>query len=83
MSPRIQVYKAIACRTLNQAEDSPGLLAIDCTGPEVQARAAKIQACMSSAVTPVPTPLIKSHSCCDSDECFERHHDRVLEPSWR
>lgn len=58
MSPRIQVYKAIACRTLNQAESSPGLqyissAAIDCAGPEVQARAAKIQACMSLAVTPM------------------------------
>lgn len=88
MSPRIQVYKAIACRTLNQAEETPGLqyissVAVDCTGPEVQARAAKIQACMFPAVTPMPTLLIKSHSRCDSDECFERHHDRVLEPSRR
>lgn len=87
MSPRIQVYKAIACRTLNQAEETPGLqyissVAVDCTGPEVQARAAKIQACMFT-VTPMPTLLIKSHSRCDSDECFERHHDRVLEPSRR
>ncbi|KAF9468036.1 hypothetical protein BDZ94DRAFT_837450 [Collybia nuda] len=49
MSPRIQVYKAIACRTLNHAEEIPGLqlitsTAVDCSGPEVQARAAKIQA---------------------------------------
>ncbi|KAF8149882.1 major facilitator superfamily domain-containing protein [Crassisporium funariophilum] len=47
MSPRIQVYKAIACRSLST--DSPGLsnlvtLAANCGDAEVQARAAKIQA---------------------------------------
>lgn len=49
MSPRIQVYKAIACRSLSA--ESPGptdLLAFtaSCGDAEVQARAAKIQACM-------------------------------------
>lgn len=53
MSPRIQVYKAIACRVLKEGADSPGLglhsfasAEVDCQGPAVQARAAKIQACM-------------------------------------
>ncbi|RDB25839.1 putative membrane protein C14C4.07 [Hypsizygus marmoreus] len=48
MSPRIQVYKAVACRVLNEGNDSPGLgihsLAVDCSSSEVQARAARIQA---------------------------------------
>ena len=50
MSPRIQVYKAVACRSLNQEAGgrldlgSPSTL-VDCTGSEVQARAARIQAC--------------------------------------
>lgn len=46
MSPRIQVYKAIACRVLNDDYDSPGvnLASVDCSGSAVQARAAKIQA---------------------------------------
>ena len=51
MSPRIQVYKTIACRVLHRNE-SPGLnlqslasMAVDCSGPEVPARAARIQAC--------------------------------------
>lgn len=47
MSPRIQVYKAIACRSLS--EGSTGLsdfvAAAECGGAEVQARAAQIQAC--------------------------------------
>lgn len=47
MSPRIQVYKAIACRSLST--DSPGptdilSFAASCGDAEVQARAAKIQA---------------------------------------
>lgn len=47
MSPRIQVYRAIACRALSK--DSPGLTDLvsftdGCEDSEVQARAAKIQA---------------------------------------
>ncbi|KAG6909057.1 hypothetical protein DXG01_002210 [Tephrocybe rancida] len=51
MSPRIQVYKAIACQALNAEEDSDGLglqyfanVTVDCSSAAVQARAAKIQA---------------------------------------
>ncbi|KAF5327010.1 hypothetical protein D9619_004881 [Psilocybe cf. subviscida] len=48
MSPRIQVYKAIACRALT-ASDTDSLLELTtaCTDAAVQARAAKIQACAS------------------------------------
>ena len=51
MSSRIQVYKAVACRSLNQ--DDLGFLGststlVDCTSSEVQARAARIQACQGS-----------------------------------
>ncbi|CAA7267114.1 unnamed protein product [Cyclocybe aegerita] len=49
MSPRIQVYQAIACRALG--EDSPGMdfgdlanFATGCNDPKVAARVAKIQA---------------------------------------
>jgi len=48
MSPRIQVYKAIACRStstdsgLDLASLAKGL--IECGGPEVEAKSAKIQA---------------------------------------
>ncbi|RXW17588.1 hypothetical protein EST38_g8265 [Candolleomyces aberdarensis] len=48
MSPRIQVYKAIACRSLST--DSPGLslaelaIAVECGDAAVQAKAARIQA---------------------------------------
>ncbi|GLB40410.1 putative major facilitator superfamily protein [Lyophyllum shimeji] len=55
MSPRIQVYKAIACRTLNAEGETHGFnfdsfasAAIDCSGPEVQARAARIQASVTT-----------------------------------
>lgn len=50
MSPRIQVYKAIACRSLMEEQDRNGLglaallLQPQCGDAEVQARAAKIQA---------------------------------------
>lgn len=49
MSPRLQVYKAIACRSLNTESPGPTDLLVFTTGcgdAEVQARAAKIQACM-------------------------------------
>ncbi|KAF8071921.1 major facilitator superfamily domain-containing protein [Lyophyllum atratum] len=55
MSPRIQVYKAIACRILNAKDDSPGLdghpfpsATVDCSGSAVQARAARIQASVTT-----------------------------------
>ncbi|KAH0585164.1 hypothetical protein H2248_008420 [Termitomyces sp. 'cryptogamus'] len=51
MSPRIQVYRAIACRALNAEEDSHRsslqyflTAAEDCSSAAVQARAARIQA---------------------------------------
>jgi hypothetical protein len=52
MAPRIQVYKAIACRAIMK---EPGiglaelLLTPGCGADEVQARAVKIQACPSGA----------------------------------
>ncbi|KAF8638310.1 hypothetical protein AX17_002330 [Amanita inopinata Kibby_2008] len=50
MAPRIQVFKAIACRSLD--DQYPNIHSsnqalrklMDCTGPDIQARAAKIQA---------------------------------------
>jgi MFS family permease len=46
MSPRIQVYKAIACRMLrNTSNGSNGDFLVPCDDATVQARAAKIQAC--------------------------------------
>jgi hypothetical protein len=82
MSPRIQVYKAIACRSLST--ESPGptdLLAFStsCGDAEVQARAAKIQACMFQ-------PFPNNHlfisflcSCGDDNECPQCNFDRLLE----
>lgn len=55
MSPRIQVYKAIACRTLST--DSPGMNLVDfmnssdCGGADVQAKAAKIQAAVVTTMS--------------------------------
>jgi hypothetical protein len=51
MSPRIQVYKAIACRALT-ASDTDSLLELTtaCSDAAVQARAAKIQACTSRSL---------------------------------
>jgi hypothetical protein len=46
MSPRIQVYKAIACRMLiKTGNHQNGPFLIQCEDAAVQARAAKIQAC--------------------------------------
>lgn len=63
MSPRIQVYKAIACRSLSKdpsgATDSLVSFMEKCGDAEVQARAAKIQACMSA---PMPCFLNSWHS---------------------
>ncbi|KAG6849781.1 hypothetical protein H0H93_005166 [Arthromyces matolae] len=51
MSPRITVYKAIACRAVNAEQGSTDLslldfmtTAVDCSSPQVQARVARIQA---------------------------------------
>lgn len=45
MAPRIQVYKAIACRIISNTSQTNMLLAfVECGDAEVQARAAKIQA---------------------------------------
>ena len=50
MAPRIQVYKAIACQILDDSSDSlsqPSTamhLLTDCSGSDVAAKAAKIQA---------------------------------------
>jgi len=54
MSPRIQVYKAIACRALTK--DSPGVTELsvfleNCGDTDVQARAAKIQAGANYSLT--------------------------------
>jgi len=59
MSPRIQVYKAVACRSLESQGGSrhgSSFLGspptpVDCTSSEVQARAARIQACEGFLVT--------------------------------
>ncbi|PFH53013.1 hypothetical protein AMATHDRAFT_55923 [Amanita thiersii Skay4041] len=62
MAPRIQVFKAIACRAINN--NSPNLLehtsqdlrvSMDCTGSEVQARAAKIQAAVVTTMSVLST----------------------------
>jgi len=47
MSPRIQVYKAIACRAVTHGDDLMNAL-VQCDEAAVQARAAKIQAGMSN-----------------------------------
>ena len=54
MSPRIQVYKAIACRALSdgsQGADLNLLTLAGCGDADVQARAARIQACTSGHIT--------------------------------
>jgi len=53
MSPRIQVYKAIACRALSdgsQGANSNLLTLAGCGDADVQARAARIQACTSGHI---------------------------------
>lgn len=45
MAPRIQVYNAIACNSLVEAEPNSDLHILQsCTSPDVAARAANIQA---------------------------------------
>ena len=58
MSPRIQVYKAIACRSLSSDPPGLGLAALinggQCSGADasdVQARAAKIQAAVVTTMS--------------------------------
>jgi len=81
MSPRIQVYKAIACRALST--DSPGIhdlasYATDCGDAEVQARAAKIQAGTSRNFRYMR--VIESFvSCRDHNECPQCHLNGFLE----
>jgi hypothetical protein len=82
MSPRIQVYKAIACRVLST--DSPRpidllFIATSCKDAEVQARAAKIQACMSHT-SRTTRPLISFIcSCGDDNERPQCNLDGLLE----
>ncbi|KAG6899545.1 hypothetical protein C0993_009276 [Termitomyces sp. T159_Od127] len=83
MSPRIQVYKAIACRALNAEEDlnHSSLLtaAVDCSSAAVQARAAKIQACTSISQRSLVRFTHPPFSCRDADERTQCHCDRLLE----
>ena len=54
MSPRIQVYKAIACRALSDGSQGANLNLLTlagCGDADVQARAARIQACTSGHIT--------------------------------
>ena len=54
MSPRIQVYKAIACRALSDGSQGANLNLLTlagCGDAGVQARAARIQACTSGHIT--------------------------------
>lgn len=58
-SPRIQVYKAIACRALNEGRtDANFTNPMGCESSDVQARAARIQAGLSS---PIPCQLPSSN----------------------
>ena len=91
MSPRIQVYKAVACRSLNQDGGRPGLgflgppsTLVDCTSSEVQARAARIQACQefSSYSILKVAHLHLRRSGYDVDEHFECNLDWFLESPW-
>ncbi|KAJ3574175.1 hypothetical protein NP233_g1930 [Leucocoprinus birnbaumii] len=51
-SPRIQVYRAVACRVLNEGSAKDHLLdSIDCGSADVQARAARIQAAVTTVMS--------------------------------
>ncbi len=84
MAPRIQVYKAIACRSLDGT--TPGIGDLNnftlagCGDTEVQARAAKIQAC--TCFLPIKASSIQG-ICFPSrgnyNERSQRHIDGFLE----
>ena len=83
MSPRIQVYNAIACRVSRTDSLGPvdfvSFATGSCEVPEVQARAAKIQACMFHA-SRIASPLISLPcSCGHNNERPQRNFDRLLE----
>jgi len=84
MSPRIQVYTTVACRALHRKQP-PGLnlqsltsSALDCSGTDVPARAAKIQACAYIHGFPVRR-LKHINSYHNPYEHLECNHDRFLE----
>lgn len=84
MSPRIQVYKAIACRSLDGATPGIGDLKnftlAGCGDTEVQARAAKIQACMwffSIKAASIQAICLPSRG--DYNERPQRHINGLLE----
>jgi hypothetical protein len=62
-SPRIMVYKAIACRVLNEEQTDINLAESECENSDVQARAAQIQAGLSPNRFP--------SAVCHANECHQ------------